>query len=174
MEGLGRVHIITGPGKGKTTAAFGLAMRAAGHGYKVCIIQFLKTGATTGEVLAARGIDGIQVFQFGTGRWVGAKDISDEERRMVASGMARAKAALTGGEFDIVIMDEINVVLAFDLASVREVLDLVRSRKEGVEVVLTGRSAPEELIEYADYVSVIEDTKHPYDRGVPARKGIEW
>lgn len=174
MEGLGRVHIITGPGKGKTTAAFGLAMRAAGHGLRVCIIQFMKTGETTGEVLAANRIRGMHVVQFGTGRWIDVRHISADDRAAAKSGMARAEEVLTGNECDMVILDEINVALAFGLVSVKDLTSLLKSRRKGIEVVLTGRNAPSELIEYADYVSVVENTKNPYDRGARARKGIEW
>ncbi len=174
MEGFGKVHIITGPGKGKTTAAFGLAMRAAGHGLKVCIIQFMKTGETTGEVLAANRLRGVHVVQFGTGRWIDVRHISEDDRAAATSAMTRAEEVLTGKECDMVILDEINVAMAFGLVNSKELMSLLKSRRKGIEVVLTGRNAPRELLDYADYVSVVENTKNPYDRGAPARKGIEW
>jgi len=174
MEGLGKVHIITGPGKGKTTAAFGMAMRALGHGYKVCVVQFLKTGETAGEVLAANRLRGIHVVQFGTGRWIDARNITAEDRAAAASAMARVKEVLMSKECDMAILDEINVAAAFGLVNTKELLELLTTRRRGMEVVMTGRSAPKELVDYADYVSIVENTKNPYDRGAKARRGIEW
>ncbi len=174
MEGLGKVHIITGPGKGKTTGAFGLAMRAAGHGLRVCVVQFMKTGDTTGEVLAANRVRGIHVVQFGTGRWIDLRNISPDDKVAAASGMHRVEEIMTGHECDMVILDEINVAVAFGLVDIKELMKVLKNRRKGIEVVLTGRNAPRELVEYADYVSVIENTKHPYDKGMKARKGVEW
>jgi cob(I)alamin adenosyltransferase len=174
MEGLGRVHIITGPGKGKTTAAFGMAMRAAGHGFKVCVVQFLKTGETTGEVLAANRIRGMHVVQFGTGRWIDARNITSEDRAAAASAMTRVQEVLSSRDCDMVVLDEINVAAAFGLVSTKELLNLLVNRRKGIEVVMTGRNAPKELVDYADYVSIVENTKNPYDKGAKARKGIEW
>jgi cob(I)alamin adenosyltransferase len=174
MEGLGRVHIITGPGKGKTTAAFGLAIRAAGHGLKVCVIQFMKTGDTTGEVIAANRIHGVHVVQFGTGRWIDVKNISSDDRAAAESGMKRVGEVLSGRDCDLVVLDEVNSAVAFGLVDLKELLRVLKARRKAIEVVLTGRNAPQELIDYADYVSVIENIKHPYDKGTKARKGIEW
>jgi len=174
MEGLGKVHVITGPGKGKTTAAFGLAMRAAGHGLKVCIIQFMKTGETTGEVLAVKKIRAIHVAQFGTGRFTDFRNVAADDRAAAEAGMARAKEALTSEDCDLVVLDEINVAVAFGLVNVKDLMAALKSRRRGVEVVLTGRNAPRELVDFADYVSVIESMKNPYDQGATARKGIEW
>lgn len=173
-EGLGRVHLITGPGKGKTTAAFGLAMRAAGHGLRVCVIQFMKTGDTTGEVIAANRIRGMHVVQFGTGRWIDVRNISPEDRAAADSGMKRVEEVLTGRDCDLAVLDEINNAVAFGLVDIKELMRVLKARRKGIEVVLTGRNAPHVLVEYADYVSVIENTKHPFDKGTKARKGIEW
>jgi len=171
---LGKVHIITGPGKGKTTAAFGLALRALGHGLRVHVIQFMKTGETTGEVIAARKLEGLRVEQFGTGRFVDPKAVSDEDRRAATEGLARAKAVVDKGECEMLILDEVNLAVSFGLISAPEVLRVLRDRSKGIEIVLTGRNAPIEFIEYADYVSIIESKKHPFDQGLEARKGIEW
>ncbi len=173
-EELGRVHIITGPGRGKTTAAFGLAMRAAGHGLRVCVIQFMKTGDTTGEVIAANRIRGMHVVQFGTGRWIDVKKISQDDRLAADSGMQRVEEVLSGRDCDLVVLDEINNAVAFGLVDLKGLMRLLKARRKNIEVVLTGRNAPRELVEYADYVSVIENTKHPFDKGMKARKGIEW
>lgn len=173
-EGLGKVHLITGAGKGKTTAAFGLAMRAAGHGLKVCVIQFLKTGETTGEVLYARKAGGIEVAQFGTGRFVDQRHLAAEDRSCAKDALRLARDILTKGECNMLVLDEVNVAVSFGLVSSEEVLSLLKSRRKGTEIVLTGRNAPSEFIEYADYVSIIESRKNPFDDGHAARKGIEW
>jgi cob(I)alamin adenosyltransferase len=106
-KGLGRVHVITGPGKGKTTAAFGLALRAAGHGLKVCVIQFLKTGMTSGEVVALERIDEIQVHQFGTGKFVNPKELTEDDRKRSSDALAFARRLLTGDDCDLLILDEV-------------------------------------------------------------------
>lgn len=173
-EGLGKVHVITGSGKGKTTAAFGLAMRAAGHGLKACVLQFLKTGETTGEVLFARKAGGIEIAQFGTCWYVDPKHLTAEDRSCARDALAHAREVLARGDFDMVVLDEVNVAVSFGLISAEDVLSVLRSRREGIEVVLTGRNAPMEFIEYADYVSVIESRKNPFDEGHEARKGVEW
>ncbi|OGS42574.1 MAG: hypothetical protein A3K67_02290 [Euryarchaeota archaeon RBG_16_62_10] len=172
--GTGRVHVITGPGRGKTTSAFGLAMRAAGHGLRVCVVQFMKTGETTGEVLSARKLGDITVEQFGTGRFVGPEGPSEDDRRCASDGLARAKDMLRSGECRLLILDEVNVAVHVGLLKASEVLAVVDLAPEGVEIVLTGRDAPREFLERADYVSVIESLKHPFDQGLEARKGIEW
>ncbi|OGS45010.1 MAG: hypothetical protein A3K76_01575 [Euryarchaeota archaeon RBG_13_57_23] len=171
---LGKVHLITGPGKGKTTAAFGLAMRALGHGLRVHVIQFMKTGETTGEVLAARKLEGIKVDQFGTGKFVDPREVSDADKKAARDALERAKTVLEKGECELLILDEVNLAVSFGLVSAPEVLRLLRDRSKGVEVVLTGRNAPIEFIEYADYVSIIDSRKHPFDEGLEARIGIEW
>jgi cob(I)alamin adenosyltransferase len=174
VAALGRVHVITGPGKGKTTAAFGLAMRAAGHGLRVCIVQFMKTGETTGEVVAAQQLKKVRVAQFGTGQFVGAGSISEKDRRSAAKAVEYARKQATGGKCDLLVLDEVNVAVFFGLVTAREIIDLLEGRADGLEVILTGRNAPEEFIHYADYVSHIDTVKHPYEEGVSARRGIEW
>lgn len=172
--GLGKVHVITGPGKGKTTAAFGLAMRAAGHGYRVCVIQFMKTGETTGEVIAARQVEGIEVLQFGTGRFVRSEGPEEGDIRAARDALSTARERLSGGACKMVVMDEVNVAVSLGLLGAPEVLEAVSARAPDTEVVLTGRDSPAEFIEAADYVSVMESPKHPFDRGERARKGVEW
>lgn len=173
-KGLGRVHVITGPGKGKTTAAFGLALRAAGHGLRVRIIQFMKTGEVTGEVLAVRKVRNIKVEQFGTGRFVDPKSPTEADRRAAADALERTREVLGKGDCDLLVLDEVNVVVSLGLISAGDVLRLIRDRNKDIEVVLTGRNAPIEFIEHADYVSIIESKKHPFDQGLEARKGVEW
>jgi len=171
---LGKVHVITGPGKGKTTAGFGLAMRAAGHGYCVCIVQFMKTGETTGELIAARQVEGIEVHQFGTGRFIQPGAPAEDDIKAARSGLSMAFGKLSGGSCHMVVLDEVNVAVSAGLLSASEVIDAVSSRATGTEVVLTGRGAPPEFLEYADYVTVVESPKHPFEKGERARKGVEW
>jgi cob(I)alamin adenosyltransferase len=171
---LGRVHVLTGPGKGKTTAAFGLALRAAGHGLLVCVVQFMKTGMTTGETVAAKRIREIQVFQFGTGRFLDLKKITDDDRRCAREAMDQARSLLDKGSCDVLVLDEVNMAAYYGLVEVSAVLSLLKSRKESVEVVLSGRNAPQEFIDIADYVSYIDNRKHPFKEGQKARQGIEW
>ena len=171
---LGMVHIITGPGKGKTSAAFGMALRAAGQGLRVLVIQFLKTAETTGEVKAIKAVKGITIRQFGTGKFVEKGRVSEADRRYAQEAMNLAREVVEKGECDMLILDEVNTAVRFGVLSAQDVVDLLKSRMEEIEVVLTGRDAPQELLEFADYVSHVEGKKHPYERGVSARKGIEW
>jgi len=166
--------VITGPGKGKTTSAFGVAMRAAGHGLKVCIVQFLKTGGSTGEVVSSRRILEINVKQFGTGKFVDPNNLSEDDKKRAKDALEYAKSVIAKGGCGVLILDEVNVAASFGLVDPKEVINMLRSRGEGMEVVLTGRNAPREFIEHADYVSVIENVKHPFDKGAKPRKGVEW
>lgn len=174
LSDLGKIHVITGPGKGKTTAAFGLAMRASGHGLKVCVIQFMKTGETTGEVIAAKRLKEVEVVQFGTGKFVDPKALTAEDRTRAREAVGFLGRKLTEGGFDLLILDEVNVAASFGLVDSAEILEILGSRGEEIEVVLTGRNAPMDFIESADYVSIIESRKHPMDQGLKPRKGIEW
>ena len=171
---LGKIHVITGPGKGKTTAAFGLAMRASGHGLRVCIIQFMKTGETTGEAIAAKRLKNIEVAQFGTGKFVNPKRVTKADRARAIEAMDYLKRRVAEGGCDILILDEVNVAVSFGLVRAEEILKILRSRDEGIEVVLTGRNAPKEFIECADYVSTIDSKKHPHSEGLNPREGVEW
>lgn len=171
---LGKVHVITGDGRGKTTAAFGLALRAAGHGLRVCVVQFMKTREATGEVIAAKRLGNIDVAQFGTGRFVEKGKLTERDRECARAAIERARAFLAQRKCDVLILDEVNVAVYLGALEASDVVDLLDSRPPGVEVVLTGRRAPEEFIKRADYVSVIESGKHPFDEGLGSRKGIEW
>jgi len=168
------VHVITGPGKGKTTAAFGMALRALGQGFRVCIVQFMKTGEVTGEVLASKRLPGLTVKQFGTGNFMDSKNWTDADRSCAMDALRFARKELESGDCDVLVLDEVNPAVYFGLLDADDVLSLIDSKKGGVEIVLTGRNAPKEFIGRADYVSLIEEVKHPYKTGTVARKGIEW
>jgi len=171
---LGKVHVVTGPGKGKTTAAFGLAMRAAGHGFRVCVVQFMKSGMTTGEAVAVKSIPKIQVFQYGTGRFIDPNRPTKDDIRCANEALDHVRKLLESDECEVLIMDEVNLVASYHIIDPGELLTMLKSRKKGIEVVLTGRGAPQEFVDYADYVSYIDDRKHPFRDGARARKGIEW
>ena len=167
----GFVHVYTGNGKGKTTAAFGLALRAAGSGYKTFIGQFLK-GVKYGELEIERFTGGlVKVKQFGKPDFV--HEITEEDIELAKQGFEECKKAVFSGEYQIVILDEINVAIYFKLIETKDVLELIKNRPEGVEIVLTGRYAPNELIEIADLVTEMKEVKHYFQKGIQAREGIE-
>jgi cob(I)alamin adenosyltransferase len=170
---LGLLHVYTGQGKGKSSAAFGLALRAWGHGLRVCVIQFMKSTEYSGEYKAVKKLKNIELRQFGTGRFL-LEEISSQDVEMARDGMDFAREILTSGQFDVVILDELNVAMHFGLVDLDAVLEMIDARRPGVEVVVTGRKAPPELVERADYVTEMVEVKHPLSRGIQARKGIEY
>jgi cob(I)alamin adenosyltransferase len=169
----GCTQVYTGNGKGKTTAALGLALRAVGRGLRVCVFQFIKGGGPYGEHLVAGKLAPFfTIIQTGQPGWVNTKDIS-EDRRIAQEALVRAVELLTSGDYDLFICDEINGAAAFGLIDVEQVLELIRLRPEKVELVLTGRNAHERVMEAADLVTEMREVKHYYKAGVPARNGIE-
>jgi len=169
----GLVHVYTGDGKGKTTAAFGLALRALGRGLSVCVIQFLK-GQKSGEVLALKKFSNATVRQFGRIDFVDFKNPSEEDKRLARDGFEFAREIIDSGGFNLVVLDEINFVAAIHLVELQDVLNLIKSRPSSVEVVLTGRGALQEVIDAADYVTEFKKLKHPFDGGEKAREGVEF
>jgi len=169
----GYVQIYTGNGKGKTTAALGLAFRAAGNHFHVFIGQFMK-GQEYGELEAAKRLSPyITIEQFGKPTFVHVDKATEEDIRLAKEGLERSREAMLSEEHDIVILDEINVAIFFKLVTTEEVLALIEEKPAGVELILTGRYAPKELIEKADLVTEMKEIKHYYTQGVQARKGIE-
>jgi|UniRef100_A0A7C3WQW9 cob(I)alamin adenosyltransferase len=170
----GLVQVYTGEGKGKTTCAFGLALRAVGQGFRVFLIQFLK-GQDTGELRAAQRLaPELTVRGFGRPGLVNLKKPAPEDIALAQEALDLARQVIAAGEHDLVILDEINVALAYNLIPLAEVLEMVNERPPWVEVVLTGRAAPLELIECADLVTEMVPVKHYWEAGVKARRGIEW
>jgi cob(I)alamin adenosyltransferase len=169
----GYVHLYTGDGKGKTTAALGLALRCAGYKNKVFIGQFMK-GMHYGELSVLQHIDEIDVEQFGDTGCIRKEEVTDLHRQQAETGMARIEQVLSSGEYKMVIMDEIVVALWFGIVELSRVLDILRQRPDTVELILTGRKAPEPLIKAADLVTEMQEIKHYYRDGVPAREGIEY
>jgi len=186
---LGLVHIYTGNGKGKTTAALGLAIRALEHGFSVHMIQFMKGGSHIGELRLHEQFPNFTIQQYGKDcpfsekMKVGATQCGNcracfftpnESREKAAEAMKDATAAATSGRFNVVILDEINVVLDKKLVSLDEVIKLIKEKNPDTELILTGRNAPKELYKYADYVSEIHDIKHPMNKGIVGRRGVEY
>ena len=168
----GYIHIYTGNGKGKTTAALGLAVRAAGYGMKTYIGQFMK-GQHYGELTSLRDHPCITIEQYGDAECVHREEITQKHVDQAQQGLKRAREIMLSNRYDIIILDEINVAVWFDLILTRQVLELLNNRPKHVEIILTGRHAPKALIEIADVVSEVKEIKHYYPRGVAARTGIE-
>lgn len=169
-----KVQIYTGNGKGKTTAALGLAFRAAGHGLRVHILHFMKNDPEYGEMRSAMRMgEHWHVEQWGRSCFVNKKKPAAEDVELARRGLERACALATSAEVDLLILDELVNALDFNLVSIEDVLALLEKRAPGTEVVLTGRNAPAELIEAADLVTEMRPVKHYYDTGTPARVGIE-
>ena len=168
----GYVHIYTGDGKGKTTSAIGLAIRAAGYGMRSYIGQFMK-GMHYGELDALKAIPLITIEQFGGDCCIRKEDVTEKEVKQAKDGLTRAKAVIRSKEYDLVILDEIIVSIWFELLTESDVLALLDECPDHLELVLTGRRATRALIDRADLVSEIKNVKHYFDRGVLARKGIE-
>ncbi|MDD4363095.1 MAG: cob(I)yrinic acid a,c-diamide adenosyltransferase [Atribacterota bacterium] len=171
MNGL--IQVYTGNGKGKTTAALGLAIRAAGRNKKILIIQFMKKW-DYGELHSIKHIPEIKIKTYGTNDFVfkgKAKDIDYEEaKKAFTEGVEGAFS----GQFDIIIFDELNVALDFELLTLEAVLDFLDKKPASVEIIITGRNAPQQLIEKADLVTEMNEIKHPFQRGIEARIGIEY
>jgi cob(I)alamin adenosyltransferase len=170
---LGLVHVYTGNGKGKTTAALGLAFRAVGCGLRAAMVQFLKPSEEYGEQLAAEKLDGFEIISMGLDHMCSEVSRS-EDIRLAHEALARLSEILSSGKHDLVIADEINVAMSWELLEPEEVIEVLEKRAPCTEVVLTGRGAPKKIIDYADLVTEMLLVKHPFDRGVPARRGVEF
>lgn len=168
----GYVHVYTGNGKGKTTASIGLSVRAALAGKKVYIGQFIK-GMEYSELAVQKYIPNIEIHQFGRDCFI-YNDPTEEDIIAAKKGLEICRQVLKNGEYDLVVLDELNIALYYKLFSVEEVVDVVVNRGDHVEVVITGRYAPKEIIDIADLVTEMKDVKHYYDKGIMARKGIEF
>jgi cob(I)alamin adenosyltransferase len=170
----GYVQIYTGDGKGKTTAALGQALRAAGSGLRSFIVQFMKN-CPYGEISSLRFLsDWITIEQYGNDRFVLEKKLpAEKDIRVAQKALQQARKAMVSGEYDIVILDEICIALYYNLLKVEEVSHLLSDKPEHVEIILTGRYCPKELLEEADLVTEMKEIKHYYQKGVSVRKGIE-
>jgi cob(I)alamin adenosyltransferase len=168
----GYIQIYTGDGKGKTTAALGLALRAAGHGFRTYIAQFMK-GQSYGELKSIKLIPGIEIEQFGKDTFIHIDQAAPQDVQKARQGLKKATLKMLSREFNIIILDEINMAIYFKLLSISEVLDFISVKPENIELILTGRRAPEELLKRADLVTEMQAVKHYYTKAVNARDGIE-
>jgi cob(I)alamin adenosyltransferase len=169
----GYVQLYTGDGKGKTTAALGLALRSVGYKKRVFFGQFMK-GQHYGELSALTNIDGIDIEQFGDAGCIRREEVTDLHRQHAERGIKRIEEILLSGDYQMIIMDEIAVAIWFGIVDVERVVEVLKKRPDGVELILTGRRAPSRLIEAADLVTEMQEIKHYYRDGVPAREGIEF
>lgn len=172
-QGLGLVQVYTGNGKGKTTASLGLGFRAAGRGLNVLMIQFLKPAEDYGEHIAAGRFDNFTIMPMGLDHMCHTVP-REEDVRLASETLAQAEKLIFSGRYDLVILDEVNVAMSRRYLEPCKVIDMLKRRPGNIEIVLTGRGAPPEIIEYADLVTEMLMIKHPFDRGVKARKGIEY
>lgn len=175
MKGPGKIQVFTGDGKGKTTAAMGLAVRAIGRGYKVFIVQFLKAPNTSGEQIAFQALAPmITIKPMGRNGFIFERGYEPQDKDMAKQAMDEVREAMQSGNFDIIVLDEVNVAVDFGLVDVQDVLDLMNSKPDNIELVLTGRNARPEIINRADLVLEMKKIKHHFDKGVRAREGIEY
>lgn len=175
MKTPGKIQVYTGNGKGKTTAAIGLSIRAAGRGWKIYIAQFMKQG-DYGEIIFLKKYLSkfITIEQFGLpGFHSSSAGVTPEERQAALIGVAAIQNALLGRKYDLIILDEINVLLHFKIIETATILELLAQKPPDVEMVLTGRYAPPEILKLADLITEMKEVKHYYQQGLSAREGIE-
>jgi cob(I)alamin adenosyltransferase len=169
----GYIQVYTGSGKGKTTAALGLALRAVGHGLRVCVVQFMKNDRETGELQTARLLQPrLSIHPMGPPGFIRKKP-RPIDYEMAQKALDFSKSMILDEEYDVVILDEVNVAIHFGLISVDDLLALINAKPDSVELVLTGRNARPEIIERADLVTEMVAIKEYFEKGVAARKGIE-
>ncbi|KWT83679.1 cob(I)yrinic acid a,c-diamide adenosyltransferase [Candidatus Magnetominusculus xianensis] len=168
----GKVQVYTGDGKGKTTAAVGLSVRALGAGLRVFFAQFIKSRESSEFTALAAFGERFCLRRFGMGFVWGAP--SQEDKDAAQAGLLQARESMLSSTYDIVVLDEINVAISCGLISSKDIVELIKDRPDGVELVLTGRGAPEEITAAADLVTELKEIKHYYHSGVKARKGIEY
>jgi cob(I)alamin adenosyltransferase len=169
----GRIIVNTGDGKGKTTAAFGTALRASGHGQKVAIVQFIKGSWNYGEVTALESCPNIELRRIGSGfTWLA--DDPTVPRSLAREGWEVARTLAASDRYDLLVLDELNYAVAEGYIAVEEIVEFLEGKPERLSVIITGRNAAPELIEAADTVTEMRSMKHAFDTGAPAKKGIEY
>lgn len=169
----GYIHVYTGPGKGKTTSAIGLGIRAAGAGNKVHMIQFMK-GRKYCELNILDDINNFTYSQHGRDEFVDKKNPEQIDIDLARKGFEHAKKLIRSKKYDMIILDEINVAVDFNLIKIDELLDLIQEKPVGLELIITGRYAKKDIIKNSDYVTEMLEIKHPYKKGVEARRGCEY
>jgi len=170
----GLIIVYTGDGKGKTTAALGLAIRAAGWGDRVAMIQFIKGYKKTGEWQAIKKLNQIDIYQTNSCNVMAIGEPSKEDKKSVKKALELARKIISEAKHKVIILDEINNALFYDLVEAGEIIKLLKNKPDELTIVLTGRGAPPEIIEIADLVTEMKNLRHPFDKGVPAKKGIDY
>lgn len=175
----GYIQVYTGNGKGKTTASLGLAVRALGRGWKILVVMFTKGGNNYGELYTFMNLcddykDKIKIIQSGLDRIVYSANLTDEDKKQAQKGWETAKQAIQNNEYQMIILDEANIALDLGLIDLNEMLEVLKNKPDNMEIVLTGRNAKQEIIDIAHLVSEIIPVKHYWDKGISARKGIEF
>ena len=173
----GLVIVYTGGGKGKTTAALGMALRAVGHNQKICIIQFIKGSWHYGELNSLKRLEPeLEFFTIGKG-FVGIiddKSPREEHEKVAKEAITISKEKIQSGKYDIVILDEVNYAINLNLVELNDILDLINTKPSKLDLVLTGNHAKPEIIEVADLVTEMKEIKHPFKSGIKAKKGIDF
>ena len=170
----GLVEVFTGDGKGKTSAALGVALRALGRGLRVYIVFFMKGDFPYGEQKILSELSNVTVERFGFQDFTDPDNVKPEEKKEARKALEAGRKAMLSLEYDVVILDEVNVAIAWKLIDVDDVVKLIHDKPENVELVLTGRYADPKLIKLADLVTDMVKVKHPYDKGILSRKGIDY
>ncbi len=175
---IGLVQVYTGNGKGKTTAALGQVLRASGHNLKSVIIQFLKGGSYSGEFKAFKAIEKcfplIKIYQVGRPFFINKENIPQKDIELNRKGLTLAEGIAVGkNDISILVLDEVNVALNLGIIKTEEVINLIKNKKPDIELILTGRNAPKEIIDIADLVTEMNEIKHYYSKNIPSRTGIE-
>lgn len=177
MQNRGLIIVYTGKGKGKTTAALGMALRAIGYNYKICMIQFIKGSWHYGEMSSSKRLEPeFELTAVGRG-FVGILDDKTPKeihQKIAQEAIQISKEKILSGKYDIVILDEINYAVDLGLVDTRQVLDLIKSKPDNVSLVLTGNHVKQEIVDAADLVTEMKEIKHPFQRGIRAKKGIDF
>jgi len=170
----GLVQIFTGNGKGKTSAALGAVLRASGHGLKAYIVFFMKGSYPYGESHILPQLPNVDMARFGLATFCDPANVKPEEKEQARLALAAVRKAMLSGNYDLIVLDEVNVAVAWKLVELEAVIKLLKDKPPNVELILTGRNADIKLVQLADLVTECLKIKHPYDEGVVARKGIEY
>ncbi len=170
----GLVQVFTGDGKGKTSAALGVVLRALGHGLRVYIVFFMKGDYPYGERRILSELPNVNMTSFGSLEFVDPANVKPEEKEQARQALASAREAMLSDSYDLVVLDEVNLAVAWKLVELDEVVRLIGDKPQNVELILTGRQADTRLVKLADLVTEMLKIKHPYDQGLKARKGIDY
>ncbi len=169
----GLIILNTGDGKGKSTAAFGTAFRALGHGHKVCVIQFIKSPSEYGEMISAKKFEDLEWHTAGRG-FTWNSDDPEKDKAAAGEGFELAKQKIVSDGYELIVLDEITYLTNFKFIKIKELLEVLKNKPERLSIILTGRDADPKLIEFADTVTEMKKIKHCFDKGIKARKGIEF